>query len=230
MITCSICGSSNRDLCVTCTTCKSFLQSKVDALDLFATLWGLIEAPHVTFRRIALASRKTYTFLLSSVFGIFLVFATVRLNDIGDRVSGLHIILAGGALLGPMLGTTWLLLMSTIAQWISRKLGGEATRRNSFAVLSYATAPFVLSLFMVFPVEIAIFGSYFFGSNPSPMVIKPGIYTVLLMLDSLTMLWFVLLLTEGITVANSFSRAKGFLVALSIAGLTVGAAILPRFE
>ena len=62
MITCSICGVQNDELAVLCSSCKSYLQSKVDSLNLFATIWQLIENPRAAFKKIVLARHKNYVF------------------------------------------------------------------------------------------------------------------------------------------------------------------------
>lgn len=216
-IVCSVCGAENSGLSLICDSCKSFLQSKVDTLDFFSTLRALIEAPQSTFRQIARATHKNYVLLLGSLFGVAWIFALFWLTGVTDRTSELlFFLLLRGAVVGPFLGVAGILLMSTLALVVGRSLGGGATFRNTFAVLSYSTAPIVMSLCFAFPVKIAVFGRDFFGMNPPPMVVHPSIYKLLIGFDILTLLWSILLLIEGISVSNEISRVRGFVIVLAV--------------
>lgn len=55
MINCPVCYSDNDELEIVCKSCRGFLQTKVDNINLFETLWGLIENPSKTFKNIAIA-------------------------------------------------------------------------------------------------------------------------------------------------------------------------------
>ena len=77
----------------------------------------------------------------------------------------------------------------------------------------YASVPIVYSLVLVFPIEIAIFGPYFFSDNPPPLVIDPVAYIVLLGFDGAAVLWSLALLIEGTVVVNGFSRVKAAILA-----------------
>ncbi|HXX63872.1 MAG TPA: YIP1 family protein, partial [Bacteroidota bacterium] len=135
--------------------------------------------------------------------------------------SNLAIIVGGGLLIGPIVGQLLTLLFSLLMHRIGRLLGGSGSFRNMHAVTAYSSSPIAYSLVFVFPVEIAIFGIYFFANNPPPLVINPVAYVVLLGLDGVAVLWSWLLFIEGTIVANGFGRGKA--VALSVIMLVVAA-------
>ena len=221
MISCSVCGAENDPLAVVCKSCKSFLQAKVDNLNLFETLWGLMESPGATFRRIALARHKNYVIFLSSLLGISVVYAAFWYMNLGVKFSNLAILVGGGLLIGPIVGQLFTLVFCLLMHRIGRLLGGSGSFRNMHAVTAYSSSPIAYSLVFVFPIEIAIFGIYFFANNPPPLVINPVAYVVLLGLDGAAVLWSWLLLIEGTIVANGFGRGKA--VALSVIMLVVAA-------
>jgi hypothetical protein len=222
-----VCGTGNEDLAVTCSSCKSYLQSKVDTLDLFGMMWGLMESPRSAFKKVVLSRHKNYVFLLSSLLGMSLVYSLFWYKTLGSYFSNLLTLVGTGLLLGPPLGIVFVFLFSILGVRVARLLGGKATMRNTFAVVSYASLPLVFALTCVFPLELAIFGLDFFGKNPPPIVIKPIVYIALLGFDVLAFFCSWLLLIEGTIVANGFTRLKGMLhsvIVMALAG--VCAAIL----
>lgn len=224
MIRCSVCGRENDDLAVLCTQCKSYLQSKVDTLDLFGTIWMLIERPRHAMKRVALARYKNYTYFLSALFGIALLYAVMWYRNLAKVYDDLFVLLAAGLLIGPVVGIFIVVLSGFLLTSVARLMRGKATARNMRGVLAYSTVPIALSLVFIFPVEIAIFGRAFFDNNPPPMVIKPLEYVVLVGLDALAVLWSLFLLLEGIGVASGFGRGRSALVVavlLALMGLFV---------
>jgi hypothetical protein len=223
MIRCSVCGTDNDDLAVLCTKCKSYLQSKVDTLDLFGTIWLLMEAPRRAMKRIVLARYKNYVYFLSALFGISLVYTIMWYRNLGKMFDDLFILLVGGLVVGPVIGILCVLLCSLVLATFARLLRGKATVRNTFAVIAYSTVPIVFSLVFILPVEVAVFGLSFFDNNPSPLVLKPVEYVILIGLDTMATIWSWFLLVEGIVVANGFTRLRSVMAGvllLILAGLS----------
>ena len=222
---CTVCGAENEDLALVCTSCKSFLQAKVDALDLFDTLWRLVESPKGAFKRIVLSHHKNYVFLLSGLLGASMVFGAIWYKKLGPLFRNVLELIGAGLVAGPPLGILFVALTSLLLAAIIRMFGKRAAFRNLFAVVSYAAAPIILSLVAVFPLEVAVFGLDFFGQNPSPMVIKPLVYVTLLLLDGLAILWSWILLSIGVSAASSLGGLKSILVTCLLL-LVVGGAVL----
>jgi hypothetical protein len=202
MLKCPVCGTENSDLDVVCRSCKGFIQAKVDNLDLFSTIWGLLESPRKYFRRIALARNKNYGLLLSGAFGIALVYAFFWHIQIALRIPSLVTVVGFGVLIGPPAGILVVVLASTIVRMMLQVGGNGLSFRNTFAILAYACAPVVLSLVVLFPLSIGIFGIYFFDNNPSPMVINPLAYIGIIGLGSLATLWSLFLVIAGLRAAS----------------------------
>ncbi|MER3523116.1 MAG: hypothetical protein C4326_03390 [Ignavibacteria bacterium] len=216
MIECPVCGTANEDMHTTCVSCGSFVQGKVDALDLFHTLWGLIEAPRRTFMRIVLARHKNYVILLSALFGIVLVFDFAWYRSLGGVFGGLITLTGFAFFVGPFLGMLSLFLVSVALQQLTKVAGGHATLRNMYAVVSYATFPIASALVWIVPLELAVFGFAFFGTNPPPMIIKPAAYTTLIALKSVLAVYALYLLVEGAAAANGLSGRQTIPVVLSV--------------
>jgi hypothetical protein len=212
MIVCPTCGTSNEDLAHVCSSCKAYIQAKVEILDLFSTAWGVIEEPLKTFQRIALAKTKNYSIFLSALIGCAGAFAMMWYLDAGRRIEGLAAILGGGMVAGPILGILLIGLLSLVAATAAKVLRGVGSMKNSVAALAYAGIPIILSLVVIFPLEIALFGSYLFDANPSPKVFNPLAYFVLFGLDAAAVLWTIALSGVSLAKANQLSIFRGYVV------------------
>lgn len=215
MISCPVCGEQNDDLAVVCRSCKSYVQAKVDTLDLFSTVWGLIESPSATFKRIVLSRNKNYVIALSSVFGIALLYAVFWYKTLGRLFPNVLFLLGFGLLAGPLAGILFALISALMVRGIARLFGGRSTLRNMYSVFAYAMVPVIFSLVLVLPVEVAIFGIFFFDNNPSPLVINPILYLALLGLDAISVIWSWVLLVVGTRVVHGFAMPRAFAVITS---------------
>ncbi|MBI4535075.1 MAG: YIP1 family protein [Ignavibacteriae bacterium] len=216
MIACKVCGKLNEETSVLCASCRSYLQPRIDAINLFETVWALVESPRQTFRKIVLSQHKNYVFFLSSLLGINLVHTIFWYRNLGNQFSSLFTLTGAGFIVGPLLGILYTLVLSFLLQVMTRARGGSATLRNMFAVVAYAGVPIVMSFVFVWPIEIAVFGIYFFGNNPSPMTINWLLYLILISIDGVAVVWSVVLLVIGTLAANGFTRERIIFVTLSV--------------
>lgn len=198
MIQCPVCNLSNHHLTVICKGCGSYLQNKIENLDLFSTIWNILERPGKAFHNIAIATHKNYSYILSGISGIGFIFFIFWIINAGEYTNSLLNFLFAGISIGPPLGIITVLLYTFILI-ISTRLGGEkVTFRNGFAVVSYSLIPIVISIIFILPIEVMTFGLFFFSKNPSPYLLKPFSYVMLLVLDGIFLLWTFLLLWKGI--------------------------------
>jgi len=219
MVKCPVCGTENDSFASVCTSCKAFVQAKVDNLDLFRTIWGLLESPRGTFRRIGLAREKNYVFALSGLFGIALVYSIMWYRNLGAKIPELLTLLGIGVASGLVLGVILVFLFAWVLLVLGRLAGGKASFRNMRAVTAYALVPVVASLVCIFPLEVAIFGRYFFDANPPPLVMNPIVYLTLLGFDAVAVFWSFVLLVIGTEVAAGIHRVRSIVVCLAVPAL-----------
>ncbi len=224
MITCPVCGTENDDLSVTCSSCKGYLQAKVDTIDLFSTIWGLIESPRSALRKVILSRQKNYVLILGSLQGVAVLLAIARLQSLA-RGNDLALVVGLATVLGVVGGVGIQFLLGSFVLQVARSIGGKSSLRNMRAVIAYAGIPVVLWLVIILPIEFAIFGRYLFDSNPSPAVIQPVLYYALLGFDGLLVAWSLYLLSVGIGVANGITALRGAIVVLIVA-LVLAAAVV----
>jgi hypothetical protein len=230
MLKCPVCGTENNDLDIVCRSCKGFMQAKVDNLDLFSTIWGIFESPRKTFRRIAIARSKNYVVMLNAAFGMALVFTCFWHWQIALKIPSLLTIVGLGVLVGIPAGNLVVALAAFGVRALLRLGGTRIAYRNAFAVLAYAGVPVVLSLVLLFPLEIGIFGVYFFDNNPPPIVINPPAYIGLIGLDTLAGVWSVLLVVVGLGSVGGTKWWWNLSAAALVAGLIAVVVLLPRIR
>ncbi len=219
MIQCPVCNTFNHHLSVVCKKCGGYLQNKIENLDLFSTIWNVVERPSQAFHKIAIATHKNYTYILSGIAGIGCTFFIFWVINAGDYTNSLLNFLTVGIFIGPLLGIITVIFFCIILIIFTHLLRVRVSFRNAQAVIAYALVPIVISVFIILPIEIMTFGLFFFSNNPSPYIIKPFSYIVLLCLDGLFSMWTLFLfwksmkiLTNKGWIFNSFI----LLVALSI--------------
>ncbi len=211
MNTCPICQRDNHHLAVTCANCGSFLQGRIENLDLFSTLGHLIESPFKTFHSIAIARHKNYVFLLSAVAGIPVVFTLFWIIHAGEYATSFLNLLIAGFATGPAVGLTVVSFIALLLTLMSRIIRSRISFYNSIAVVAYSCTPVIYIFIFVFPVIFLTFGIYFFTLNPSPALLRPFSYYLLLILYYCLSAWALVLFLFGIKVASGAGWRRALL-------------------
>ncbi|MBI4428942.1 MAG: YIP1 family protein [Ignavibacteriales bacterium] len=212
MITCPVCHSENDNYATVCHKCKAFLQNRIPNLDLFETVWGVVESPRATFHNITLAEHKNYSVFLFTLFGISLSFTGFWYFRLGNRFETLLELMMWALGTGVLVGFGLLLVLPITYHMGAKVLGGKTRFRSSLGLLSYSVVPIAASLFFVLPVELLTFGMYLFTANPHPHTIKPVSYIALLSFDVGVSLWSIVLAVLATSVGHQISLIKAILV------------------
>lgn len=221
MILCSVCKTENDIYATICKNCGSFLQNRIPNLDLFNTIWRVIENPQKAFRLIMLAEHKNYSLFLYVLCGISAVFSGFWFFKIGDRFENLPVLIIWALLIGILLGGVLCPIISSFHWILSKLISGKATFRTSVGITSYALMPFIISLLFLLPIELMTFGMYLFTFNPHPIAIKPVSYVVFIALNALMILWALILLTIGTKVGNQITLWKSAIIVIIMCGLII---------
>jgi len=222
MITCPVCKSANHHLSYKCSSCGAFIQTKVENLDLFSTAWNVLEKPGRTLLNIAVAQHKNYTIILSSLTGVALTFFVFWLIKAGDHTQSLLSLLAAGFAISIPFGVLSLLFIAGLLTAIASIARVRVSLKNAFAVTVYSSVPLAISVILVLPLEIMSFGLFFFASNPSPYILKPTSYVLLLLLDGTFTLWSLLLFLIGVKKLLDVQWVKAAVIYAASLGIYAG--------
>ncbi|HUN66639.1 MAG TPA: YIP1 family protein [Bacteroidota bacterium] len=226
MIICPVCTKENHHLAVTCTACGSFLQQRIENLDLFATIGHLAESPGKTFHTIAVARHKNFAYILATAFGWPVVFTFFWYIHAGELTRSLLTFLTAGILLGPAVGLIGFHYGSFLLWVGARAFRSTISFRNAFATTVYSAVPFLIPLLVLLPMAVLTYGLFFFTKNPSPYELKPLSFILIAALAGLSYFWSALLYLIGIrrvTGIRWFPAVVLWIVMLALAGLTAGA-------
>lgn len=215
-IYCPNCNSENDFHSFNCLSCGSLLRERVVNIDLWSTIWKVIETPSKVFGKIIHAENKNYTFILSLLFSLKLTFNSFFIKSL----FGMNIDYQNYLGLNLLIGlSTYLLLFIIIAfgQKIILKGFGINTRfKDNFAAFIYSSIPILLALFIFFPVEYALFGKYWLFFNPSPYLIKATAAYVFTFMEFLIFVWmFLLFVLLGFVQSNSKIYSLLFSIAVT---------------
>lgn len=218
MTKCTVCFTENDPFATICRRCGSFLQNRVPNLNLFETLWGILESPTKTFPKITLAEHKNFSLFLFSLFGVSVSFTGFWYYQLGNRFSSLPELLIYAFAIGLVGGVVVPPFIAFLYHIVGRMFGRKATYRTGYSILAYSTTPVVLSLVIVLPIELMTFGMFMFTANPHPFVIKPTSYVVLVVFDVLVALWAIWLVVRGTKIAYRIGWTKSFIATVVAVG------------
>ena len=228
VIECTNCKTSNSILNAKCKNCGSFLQRRIPNLNLFDTIWEIIEKPKEAFLKICLAEQKNYIFLIFSIVGIALIFTSFWYAGAGEQFPNLLNLLIIGLVSGPFIGVIIFYIFTHLAFLISSKIfKTEITLRNIRAITGYSLVPAIFATLFVLPAELIAFGLYFFTTNPSPVMFKPEAYYVLMALDTLSVLYSMILFYVGILISNNIGRIKTLFLTIILIFVFLCLSVLP---
>lgn len=200
-VACPSCGAENFVLQLRCETCGGYVRDRVPALNLFATLWGMLESPGATILRVSKSEQKNYTHLLFAFCGPLLFAAALFAARIGDTTMPFGILVLGIAVGGPVAG---LLLLPLSAFWLRlllRLIHGIRLRyRDAAAFLAWSLTPLMWASALLLPLMLGVFGILLFSTNPPPWDVLPLPFWSLGTLTVLSLPWSMLLLPLGFRV------------------------------
>ncbi|MGB9773117.1 MAG: YIP1 family protein [Bacteroidota bacterium] len=208
LIQCAVCGHRNTELATVCKSCGAFLQNRPTALNLFETVWKLVDSPKRALREVALAEHKNHAWLLSIFEGIGLTYLSLAVRTADEMEATLGSSLLTGAIAGAIAGPIGVSLLSLILLALGLIFGQRLMFKNIRGVLTYALVPVVINLFTVFPLQIMTFGAFLFTHNPSPLTINPTVFIATVLIDLTFGIWqlFVLISALSIFFTNSFYK------------------------
>jgi len=207
VIVCQNCKTENPYFQLNCKKCNYFLRDKISNIDLGEILILLIESPKIAFEKIIFSENKNYVlillFLISFRFLILSRFISVPfLRDDSDYslFSTLIYFLLSTSL------TFFIIVFLT--NLIIKKLRVLSRIKDVFCVILYSFIPSISALFILYPIELALFGKYLFSNNPYPYSIKENVFYFLSAFEMLLIIWSFVLHIKAIRSLKVRKRAS----------------------
>ena len=224
MIVCPICTVKNHHLSAVCSSCGSYIQTRIDGIDLFSTIWLLFEAPRNAFKKILLSRRKNFILVVSGVAGIEFLSFVFQLLCVADRGLNLFNILLYLLLLAPATGVLIQFVVSLFLFAAVRAIGSQSTFLNIRAVWSWSMLPICLLALGILPLEVSSFGIYLFTKTPQLILMNGTSFILFSMLHLFGFVWSAILLIIGVSVLTDRKVRDAILP--SFAGLALSMTML----
>lgn len=222
MIVCPVCQHPNDEFSITCSSCSSYIQDRVPNLDLFTTVWLMVESPRDAFKKVIIAEHKNFVLFLSLFLGLAAVFGVMWAAQLGMMFDNLLPLLLYGTTVGLLAGIPLFFIIAAALHGVAKVLKGSAPFSVTYGVAGWSLVPVMFSVVFILPLELGTLGLLLFSVNPSAYEVKPLVTMVLLGLDGALVLWSVLLAAKGIALAHHLKFFTGLVVVLTAAAATAG--------
>jgi hypothetical protein len=108
-------------------------------------------------------------------------------------------------------------LSGAIVHWVTRVAGGSGSYRRARHLVAFAAAPLALSLFVVWPLRLAVYGEDVFREGGADHGVGNWVFVAL---ELVLAAWALGLLAVGLQIVQGWSRPRAL-------GVTAVAAVLP---
>ncbi len=202
-IECKTCRTENPVYGLICTNCKSFLREKIFNIDLWHTIFLLIESPGKAYNLIIQSEHKNFIFFISIVVSLkllidsmFLSLLTLKSEPVFGNFFRNYFIVIGELIF-------ILMLASITFKYVTKGYGVSTRIKDNFAILTYSLLPHIFGAIFLLIIELTIFGGNIFSRNPSPFILKETLAYILTGFELLLVLWSIFL-----SVLAFFSQTK----------------------
>lgn len=222
VLVCNNCKKENPFYSMICSNCNSFLRSKIPNIDLWETTGKLIEIPTQAFGKIIQAENKNFVVTLMIIVCVKLSLAAMIIYNAFYSVNGVPITFLNSFLLGGVPSIILLSFFSLMITFSNKFFGIENRFKDNFSIYIFSFIPMIGGLFVLIPIQFALFGEYWFTFNPSPLLMKPAPFLILLIIEGLLFIWSSILFivaTYSQTRNKIYSTCAGVILALLIVGV-----------
>jgi hypothetical protein len=223
-IVCQNCGAENEYYREKCKECKAYIRARIFNVDLWRTIWYLIESPLKAFKEIIFAEHKNYVVFLLILMGVKYFFNSLIISNFIFHHDSLNETPLTQVF--PAIGVfiALLVILSYIFTHILNMAGYRNIFKSVLAVITYTFVPSVLIFAILSPIEFALFGQSWFYNNPSPLVLKQNAAYILYGLEVLVYLWGCVLTVKAfiaLTGKRLISYILGIICSVIIAAVMV---------
>jgi len=194
---CDNCGGKVPLYQANCENCHHFVRTSVVNIDLWSTIWKLIENPVEALKNIIFAQHKNFiVFLLLFLSIKFLIISSffqslLNISNLDSHNFIYNLLLHIGIF------CLFIILFSVLMK-IVIKFSLKSRIKDIIAVNIYSFMPLIFSLLIFTPIEYGIFGKHWFIFNPSPFLIKGFIAYLISFLELVLIIWSLFIFWKGL--------------------------------
>ncbi len=226
VIVCEKCSAENPLYRLTCKECNTFLRDRVNNIEFWKTFWSIFDSPDKAFLKIIHAKTKNMVLPLLVLFGVKASLVALQAKTMFSpenfNIDWLSFILTVSVL------SVLLLAGASYAITSVNKIVGLETRfKDNLAIYTYAFIPLIITLFLLLPVEFALFGEYWYLANPLATELNSTAAHILLFVEVTMFIWsFVLLITANYVQSKNtlYSVVLAVLLVLIVFGIPLAVA------
>ena len=218
---CENCNSESDFYKMNCDSCGALLRDKFPNIDLFSTIWLLIESPTNAFKKIIFAEHKNYQIFVLFLIIIKLVFTSFFLQSLFIEPVDYQNYLSSNIGIGFGIFAFLFLLIPLSLKMLLVNASVDTRYKDNLAITIYSHIPLLLFLLIVLPIEFALFGKFWIFSNPSPFMIKETAAYLFSAMEVLAFIWTFILFGISLKVQSN-SKSFSFLITILYALLLIG--------
>ncbi len=163
-IVCSYCDSLNFILELKCKNCGNLLHEKYNTIDLGELIYLSLFEPKFAVKKVLFSIKKNYLFILLILlilkFTLFSLYDASIIDSFNDLKLDNYLVIVFEWLMAILVVN---LMMKFLFELLSKQ------KISYLNMLSMTTYPYIfssISLFILFPLELMLFGQYLFSKNP----------------------------------------------------------------
>lgn len=200
LIVCRNCSHENNFYDLNCRNCKAILRPRVVNIDLWQTIWKLVESPSNAFKEVIQSEHKNFIFLLLFLIGLrFATLSFIFSNIVRDNQSAIEYLI-GNVFLSVIYSAVIFVFFAFIMKILTALMGVSTRFKDNFSVLLYSFMPQLISLIVILPIIYGLFGQYWFIYNPSPFALKPVAAYIITGIEGFLTIYSLVLLIIAIKV------------------------------
>ena len=172
-------------------------------IDLFSTIWNLIETPTNALKKIIYSEHKNYLTFIAILLIIKLIFTSFFLKSVFIQPIDYQNSLSINYGIGFVSFLTLILLFPLIIRTALQNNSIATRYKDNLAMLVYSQMPMILILIIILPIEIALFGKYWLFSNPSPFMIKETAAYAFSFMEIVAFIWSLILIGMALKIQSN---------------------------
>lgn len=225
---CLVCGNNYFILDYKCKSCGNILREKFSVINISEILKDLLFDTEIGVKKILFAEKKNYVLILFVLFSLKLTIFTMYDMNFADLNSDFSTFSLPLKILMAWIG--YLILVFLLIKFLFDLLYKIKVNFKTIAsIFSYSNIYLSISLIILFPLELMLFGFYLFSSNPSIFEINFSKAIIVTSLEAILLIYYLYLLFKFYVFILQMKMRAIFITIISMSLIFSGNYLLQKF-